>query len=173
MSKAKVAGASIAALFAALAVAAPGLVEDEGWVLKTYPDPVSIVTACGGVTGKNIKAGVTYTFEECVSLTSRAMLEHGLAIRPCLSGAAMERPQTYGAFIRFAYNTGAPGFCKSSASRRALAGDLAGACRALQQADDGRPIWVWATKPDGTKVQLPGLVRRRAAERAMCERGLA
>lgn len=172
MSKARLAGASIGALFAALAVAAPDLIEDEGWVLRTYPDPVSISTACAGVTGKNIKPGVTYTFEECVALTSRAMLDHGLAIRPCLSDDAMGRPRTYGAFIRFAYNSGSAGFCQSNASRKARAGDLKGACRALQQADDGRPVWVWATKPDGTKVQLPGLVRRRAAERAMCERGL-
>lgn len=171
-SKVAVAGASIAGIFAALAVIAPPLVEDEGWVEKAYPDPVAISTACGGVTGKSIKPGVTYDFETCVALTSRAMLDHALAIRPCLSADAMGRPYTYGAFIRFAYNAGDQGFCKSGASRKARAGDLKGACRALQLADDGRPIWVWATKPDGTKVQLPGLVRRRESERAMCERGL-
>lgn len=169
MSKAK-AAAALVGLFGALAVASAPLVEDEGWLLKVYPDPVSVATGCAGVTGKNIKVGVTYDFDTCVALTSRAMLEHAIAIRPCLPETVPTA--SYGAFIRFAYNVGADGFCKSNASRKARAGDIKGACRALQYADDGRPVWVWATNPDGTKVQLPGLVRRRASERAMCERGL-
>jgi len=166
------AGASIAGLFAALSLAAPGLVEDEGWILNAYADPVSITTACAGVTGKNVKPGVTYTQEECVALSSRAMLDHAIAIRRCIPADNLPTP-IYASFIRFAYNAGSDGFCKTNAARKASAGDLAGACRAIQLADDGRPVWVWATKPDGTRVQLPGLVRRRGAERKLCDEGVA
>lgn len=173
MSKARAAGLAITGIFGALSVAALPLAEDEGLILTTYRDPVSIQTVCLGVTGKNAKPGVTYTTEECVAMSSRAMLDHALAIRPCLSEAAMAREKTYGAFIRFAYNAGSAGFCNSNASRKARAGDLAGACRALQLSDAGNPVWVWATKPDGTKVRLPGLVLRRGAERKMCEEGLS
>lgn len=172
MSKAKAAGVALTGIFSALAIASAPLVDDEGWLLTVYPDPVAIATACAGVTGKNVKPGVTYTFNECVGLTSRAMLDHALAIRPCLTDDAMGRPKTYGAFIRFTYNVGVAGFCQSNAARKVQAGDLKGACRALQLADDGRPVWVWATKPDGTKVKLPGLERRRGSERKMCEEGL-
>ena len=37
----------------------------------------------------------------------------------------------------------------------------------MNEADNGRPQWVTA----GGRV-LPGLVKRRAEERALCERGL-
>ena len=70
------------------------------------------------------------------------------------------RPMTDGqkaAFLSFAFNVGNRAFCDSTLARKANAGDMAGACAELSR-------WTYA----GGK-QLPGLVRRRATERAVCE----
>lgn len=80
---------------------------------------------------------------------------------------AMSRYMGFIATVSFAYNVGANAYCASTTARRFNAGDLRGACRAINEADDGRPQWVTARG----RV-LPGLVKRRAEERAICERGL-
>jgi lysozyme len=105
-----------------------------------------------GVLGKR------YTEEQCVQLLAQDAVKHGLEIAPCLPA---ELPQdTRAAFISFAFNIGSARFCSSGVSSKARAGDLAGACADLSK-------WVFAGK-----VKLPGLVTRRAAERALCEKGL-
>lgn len=158
MTAARLAMVGIGATFAAVAAATPLVIEHEGWVLKPYADPVGIRTACAGVTGSAALAS-TYSQSECEDITAGALLDHALAIRPCLP--ADLPTDTRGAFISFGYNIGATKFCASSLSRKARAGDLRGACAEL-----GR--WVYA----GGRV-YPGLVRRRAAERALCEAGLS
>jgi lysozyme len=139
---ASVAAASgIAAVMAAAALATPMVVQNEGWVLKTSPDPIGIPTACAGVTA-GMRPGHVYTQRECMDLTATALVQHGMAIRPCLP-EVLPNP-TRAAFISLGYNVGPGAFCKSSVSRDALAGGH----------------------------QLPGLVARRKQERAMCEAGL-
>lgn len=71
------------------------------------------------------------------------------------------------AAVSFAYNVGAGAYCGSTTAKRFNAGDWKGACRAMNEADNGRPQWVTA----GGRV-LPGLVKRRTEERALCERDL-
>lgn len=159
MARKRQAGASLAALFVACAVAAPALILSEGWRLSTYADPIGIATACGGVTGPGVVNGKTYTENECLGLTAQAALKIAVAIAPCAPETIST--DTRAAFIQLAYNIGPAAFCKSTVSRKALAGDLKGACAGLS-------AWVYA----GGKV-LPGLVRRRAEERALCEKGLA
>lgn len=161
---AAVAGASLAALFGALSIAAPGLIDDEGWVTVTYDDPAhgaALPTACGGVTGAKygVQAGKRYSQAKCEEMTARAMLDHGLAIQHCIP--ANLPIQTYAAFIRFTYNVGGPRACASTMMAKARAGDLRGACAEI-------PKWVYA----GGRV-FPGLVKRRTRERAMCDAGLA
>ena len=56
-----------------------------------------------------------------------------------------------------AFNVGNARFCSSTLARKANAGDMAGACAELSR-------WTYA----GGKP-LPGLVKRRATERAICE----
>ncbi len=67
-------------------------------------------------------------------------------------------------FMLAAYNIGAGAFCGSSMSRRAQAGDLAGASDALL-------MWNKA-RVDGVLQVVRGLDRRRAAERTLCLQGL-
>lgn len=150
-------GTKAAAILAAAAVAAPGVIQAEGWVNKAYNDPVGIVTACAGVT-VGVVRGKAYSDGECLAMVSAALAQHGAEIYPCLPETLPL--MTRGAFTSFAYNVGSTKFCASTLAKKARAGDLAGACNEL-------PRWVYAGK-----TKLPGLVKRRAAERALCERGL-
>ncbi len=156
-SPSTLAKAGIGALLSACIVAAPGVIESEGWRLTTYADPVGIQTACAGVT-RGVQAGRTYTQAECERMTVQALLDHATAIRPCLPETLPT--ETRAAFVSFAYNVGPSRFCNSSVSRLAREGRLVEACDFLNR-------YVYA----GTK-KLPGLVKRREAERALCLRGL-
>jgi lysozyme len=144
----------VAAVLAAAALATPLVVNSEGWVLRTYRDPIGVVTDCAGNT-KGAAMGQVRTDAECEQRLGAALVEHGLAIAPCLPADLPIGPRA--AFISFAYNVGAAKFCASSLSRLARAGDVAGACAELSR-------WIYA----GPKV-LPGLVERRKRERALCE----
>lgn len=153
-------GSTLAAVLAACAIASPFVIASEGWVNKAYPDPArgwSLPTACVGST-RGIEKGRTYSDAECEAKLGADLLEHGLDIAPCLPA---ELPaQTRAAFISFGFNVGAKALCTSTLSRKALAGDLPGACAELDR-------WVYA---NGKKY--PGLVTRRREERALCEAGL-
>lgn len=157
MSRVKI----LSATLAAAAVVVGSIASFEGYIPVGYPDPalgVRLPTACYGST-TGVVLGRRYTEDECNSMLAQDVVKHGLDIAPCLPA---ELPvETRAAFISFGFNVGAAKFCASTLSRKARAGDLMGACAELSR---------W-TKAGGR--ELPGLVRRRAAERAMCERGLA
>lgn len=152
----RAAGTSSAAASIALAVAfiAPW----EGQELRAYRDIVGVPTICFGET-RGVKMGDTATPAECQTMLAKGVAEFAEGIRPCLPPALPDK--TRAAFISAAYNVGVAGFCGSSMSRRAKAGDLRGACDALL-------MW---NKAGGREVR--GLTRRRTAERALCLAGLA
>jgi lysozyme len=137
---------------AAVGVALPVIKQWEGRELVPYRDIVGVLTWCDGETRG--KAKPVYTHAECDRITEAAAAEFELAIRPCLPDDLPVK--TRAAFISAAYNIGSGAFCRSSMSRRALAGDLRGACNALM-------MW---TKAGGREVR--GLVNRRTAERKLC-----
>lgn len=148
---------SISAIFAAAAMAAPLVLDAEGWALRTYKDPVGIVTDCAGNT-KGAVMGVVRTEAQCQQRLAEALVEHGFLIAPYIT---VDVPvPSRAAFTSFAYNAGSAKFAGSTMLRKLNAGDLAGACAELSK-------WTFA----GGK-QLPGLVTRRARERALCEKGL-
>lgn len=137
-----------------VALALPLVAHFEGTVYRTYKDPINVLTSCTGHTGPELRMGQTFTKEECDAQLMGDLLKHTEAI-DCI-----KRPLTDGqkaAFLSFAFNVGNSAFCGSTLVRRANAGDMAGACAELSR-------WTLA----GGK-ELPGLVRRRAAERAVCE----
>lgn len=149
----------IAAIGAAAAVVVvPFVATHEGTVLLTYRDPIGIVTACTGHTGPELRMGQTFTREQCEAMLYQDLVRHADAL------GCIRQPLTDGqsaAFLSFAFNVGEGAFCGSTLVRKANAGDMEGACAELSR-------WTHA----GGK-QLPGLVRRRAAERQLCEEGLA
>lgn len=147
--------AKIGAAAAALAVSVVAM--QEGTVLRTYRDPIGIITACTGHTGPELKMGQTFTHEQCEQMLYGDLLKHVAAL-DCIT-APMEDGQK-AAFLSFSFNVGNGAFCSSTLARKANAGDMRGACAELSR-------WTLA----GGK-QLPGLVNRRAAERKLCEQGL-
>ena len=141
----------------ATAIAVPLVMLYEGTVLQSYRDPIGIVTACVGHTGPELRMGQRYTRQQCEDMLYGDLLKHAQAL-DCI-----KQPMTDGqkaAFLSFAFNVGNKAFCDSTLARKANAGDMAGACAELSR---------W-TRAGGR--ELPGLVKRRAAERELCERGL-
>lgn len=148
----------VMAVLAASALAVPMIGTHEGTINVGYRDPVGIPTSCTGHTGPEVVVGKRYSDAECARQLAEDAVEHGLDIAPCVPA---DLPvETHAAFISFAFNVGAGKFCSSTLSRKARAGDLAGACAELSK-------WTRA----GGQV-LPGLVKRRKAERELCEAGL-
>ncbi len=142
----------------AAALAVPLVQYYEGTVFSTYRDPVGIITACTGHTGPELKMGQTYTREQCEEMLYKDLAKHASAL------SCVRAPLTDGqraAFLSFAFNVGDDAFCRSTLVRKANSGDINGACAELSR-------WTYASGK-----LLPGLVRRRAAERQLCEAGLA
>ena len=145
------AGATVAA-----ALATPLVMHFEGKRNDPYDDAASppIRTVCYGNT-HNVQER-HYTDAECLQQLREQLSEHDAGLMACIS---REIPyNVHAAFLSFAYNAGVAAVCKSQAVAKLNAGDFAGACAELSR---------W-TKAGGR--ELPGLVKRRAAERALCER---
>lgn len=132
----------------------------EGEALTTYHDPVGVATVCYGDTDPAMAVpGASYSREECLRSLERQLIAHAGPVLQCAPGVAAS-PEMTAAFVSLAYNIGTGAFCRSTVVRRFKAGDYSGACAAID-------MWNRA----GGRV-LPGLVRRRADERALCERGI-
>ncbi len=146
----------------AAVIAATGLISThEGMVLSSYRDPIGIWTACTGetafvVTPGDIKPGAKFTRQQCTDRLVESMAEHAEPVIRCTSPASLTQGQKI-AFLSFAFNVGGGQFCSSTLARKAKAGDVLGSCAELSR-------WTIA----GGR-QLPGLVKRRAEERAICE----
>ncbi len=149
-----VGGVSAAAL---LLVTVP---RHEGEVLATYIDPVGVATVCYGDTDPNMAIPcATYSRAECLQSLERRLVAHAEPVLETVP-EVVASPEMTAAFVSLAYNIGAEAFRKSTVVRRFRSGDYAGACRAIE-------MWRFA----GGR-ELPGLVRRRADERALCEKGI-
>jgi len=139
---------------AAIALAAGLVAYYEGYVPHGYSDPVGIPTVCYGHTGPEVKLSNRYTMQECKALLSGDLAKANAIVRNCI-----HVPMTVGqeaAFTSGTFNAGARLVCGSTLQRLANAGDMTGACAQLSR-------WVYARG-----VKLNGLVKRRAAEKAMC-----
>jgi lysozyme len=68
----------------------------------------------------------------------------------------------FDALVSFVFNIGQGQFATSTLRKKLQFGDMAGAAKEFDR-------WVKATDKQGEKVTLPGLVTRRAAERALFE----
>ena len=141
----------------ATALAVPLVMLYEGYVPWVHRDPIGRLAACYGHDDQTMTPGKRFTAAECQAMLDQDLLKHAQAL-DCI-----KHPLTDGqkaAFVSFAFNVGNKAFCDSTLARKANAGDMAGACAELSR---------W-TRAGGR--ELPGLVKRRAAERELCERGL-
>jgi lysozyme len=155
---AKQIGLAAAGLSAAAILALPGIIREEAMPAVGYRDAVGIPTECAGHT-EGAVVGRVSTIDRCLTLAAADADRFDKRIRPCIKVPISD--VTRSAFISFSFNVGSTAFCTSTMARRLNAGDVRGACAQFDK-------WVYAK---GRK--LPGLVSRRARERAQCERGIA
>lgn len=145
-------------LSAAVIAAAAGLIQHwEGTRLAPYRDIVGVWTVCSGDTSISMRH---YSRAECDTILRMAVSgTYGHGVLGAVPG--IERhPGSLVASISLAYNIGVPAYARSTVARRFRQGDWRGGCDAFKR-------WVHV----GGKV-LPGLVRRREAERALCLKGV-
>jgi lysozyme len=122
----------------------------EGLELKSYKDSVGILTIGYGHTHA-VKAGDVITGEQ-----ADAFLREDLQVAELTVNTNVKVKLTQGQFdalVSFVFNLGSGNFVKSTLIKKLNAGDYAGAVDEFSK-------WVNA----GGK-KLPGLVKRRAAER--------
>ena len=143
---------------AALAASDDGLAlieQFEGFEADWYADPVGVRTIGFGWTGP-LPDDLTppLSRDEARALLRRTVGPYAEAVREAVAVPLAQ--EQFDALVSFVYNLGPAAFRDSTLLRRINAGDPA----AAEEFDR----WVYA----GGR-QLPGLVRRRAAERALFE----
>lgn len=131
----------------------------EGLRTIAYKDPVGIPTVCFGET-RGVKMGDRYTVDQCKEMLGDRLTEFETGMRACMKQPDAVPAGAYVAFLSFTYNVGTGAFCKSTLARKLNSGDVFGACDQLLN---------W-TKAAG--ITLPGLKKRRVAERALCISGI-
>lgn len=142
---------AVAALATAIAMPMEGI---RQWV---YKDPVGLPTVCFGTTGPDVIPGKKYSLDECKALLQRDMLAAIDQVERCHPRLP---DQVLAAFADAVYNIGPKVACSSTAAKYLAAGNYEAACKEL-------PKWSYA-KVAGVSVQLPGLVKRRQMEMALC-----
>lgn len=144
-------------LLAAAALATAIAIPAEGLRQYAYRDPPGILTVCYGTTGKDVVAGKKYSLQECKAFLDRDMLKAVKTVEKCQPGLP---ENVLAAFSDAVYNLGPSVACESTAARLLRSGKVMEAC-------DQLPRWNKA-KVAGVYVELPGLTKRREAERRLC-----
>jgi lysozyme len=127
----------------------------EGFRAKPYLCPAGVAT-----TGYGHTEGVSLSDPPITRESATALLEKDLAVFASGVARLMTAPvkqSQFDALVSFAYNVGLGNLQRSTLLKKVNSGDLASAAREFAN---------W-TKAKG--VELPGLVKRRAAERALFE----
>jgi len=127
----------------------------EGYIPSTYADPIGIPTICYGHTGPDVVDGRTATRAECDALLREDIAAAYAVVQRCIRVTMKDHQAA--SLTSATFNLGPQVVCGSTLQRMANAGDWTGACAQLDR-------WVYA---GGQKLR--GLIRRRAAERALCE----
>lgn len=151
-SKQRIAAAT--ALATAIAVPAEGLRQ------FAYYDPPAILTVCYGHTGPDVVKGRKYSLAECDRFLTNDMRVAITQVDRCVPGLPVP---VLAAFSDAAFNIGPKVACdtrNSTAARHLKAGNYAAACAQLPRWDKARVM--------GVMVALPGLTKRREAERNLC-----
>lgn len=144
-------------LSAALALTGGTIAVHEGYVPGTYVDPVGIVTACFGHTSQRLTLGMEMSEHDCLMLLADDLTRHNEQLLQTVRVSLSEHE--HAAYLSFHYNVGTSNFRSSTLLRHLNAGRRVEACNEL-------PRWVFAKG-----IKLPGLVKRRAAERDLCLKG--
>lgn len=141
---------------AGIALAVTMITGFEGVRRVAYYDPVGIPTVCMGET-RGVKIGDVYTLDQCKAMTNARVTEFAVGVEKALKVKVSNK--TFASFVSFSYNLGIHVF-NNKIAPMVNAGNLAGACKRMGL----------YTKAQG--ITLPGLVRRRQEEVALCLDGL-
>lgn len=144
----------------AAAVASAIALPAEGLRQVAYYDPPGILTVCYGST-TNVVKGKVYSLAECKARLDSDMMQAVEAVDRCNPGLPAS---VLAAFSDAVYNLGPTIACdrqRSTAARLLAQGDHMGAC-------DQLPRWNKA-RVGGVMIELPGLTKRRNAEKAVCK----
>lgn len=139
-----------------IALATTMLTGFEGVRLKAYLDPVGIPTVCMGET-RGVQIGDTYTLEQCKAMANSRVTEFAKGVDRALTVPVSDK--TFASFVSFSYNLGI-GVFQSKIAPLANSGKLMSACVKMGE-------FVYARG-----IKLPGLVKRRQEEVALCLDGL-
>lgn len=136
------------------------IAEFEGFSASPYPCPAGVPTIGYGATRWEDGSRVTMEDAPISEVRARELLSHnceavGRAVDRLVAVPLAEHQRA--ALVSFAYNIGSGALAASTLRQRLNRGDYAGAAAEF-------PRWRFS----GGRV-LPGLVRRRAAERALFE----
>ena len=136
-----------------------GIAGYEGYRGQAYLPTKNDVPTIGFGETKGVRMGDKTTPERALVQLLKSTQAHAEAIRSCIHVPLYQHE--WDAYVSLAYNIGTTNFCKSTLVRKLNAEDYAGACREILR---------WDKQAGKT---LPGLVKRRQGEFAMCrgERG--
>lgn len=132
----------------------------EGLRLEAYRCPAGVLTIGYGSTGPHVREGQVIGLHDADALLARDVERFERAVLRCTEGVALTQGQ-FDALVSFAFNVGEAALERSRLLRHLKAGEPY-----LAAAEFGK--WV----NGGGKV-LPGLVKRRAAERERFLLGVA
>lgn len=138
-------------------IAAPLSIDFESVVQRPYRDPVGIWTACAGETDAGVVGLKSqFTRDECVAVLGASLLKHAQELEPCIRQPVQRHEAV--ALLLWSHNVGVGAACRSTL---------------VSQLNAGRPSTEWCAQLSrwdfaGGK-RLPGLTKRRAQERAICE----
>jgi lysozyme len=154
---------------AALALSGAGLAGVgvyEGYRGRAYDDGVGVQTIGFGSTtrpdGSPVRPSDTITPERALVRLAEDAGRIERQMKACLPADLTLYPHEWDAFVSLAYNIGPGAFCRSTLAKklRQSPPDYAGACDEILR-------WRFA----GGR-ELPGLVKRRAAEHRLCREGV-
>ena len=145
----------IAAALTLSASALVGIALHEGYRDTAYIPVSGDVPTIGFGTTEVVKMGDRITPPKALARALTDVQKFEGALKQCVRVPLHQHE--YDAFVSLAYNIGSGAFCSSTLVRKLNASDYAGACAEIDR-------WTYA----GGK-RLPGLVKRRAEERAQCE----
>lgn len=126
--------------------------------LTAYHDPSGVLTIGWGHAGADVAEGETITQARADELLASDLAQFEAAVDGETHDVATSDGE-FSALVSLAYNIGEAAFKSSSVLRLHRAGDKAGAAQAFL-------LWDKA-HVNGQLVELPGLDRRREAERAL------
>lgn len=129
----------------------------EGARQYVYKDPVGIDTWCFGETQGPKPVGYI-PMAQCQDLLAGSLEIANRGVEQCVDTPMPDMRRA--ALVSFTYNVGVTNFCSSTLVRKLNAGDVRGACNELTRWNRAKGI------------VLPGLTKRREAERQMCLQGL-